>query len=576
MDLVVALVGGLAQVLQVQAGSPGDRWTIELADLPAWVAGQETRRPRWVWADSSDVYAVLLRAGVPVRHAVDLRLVRGILRRAEATAGTAYAQAPATAWDLAAPGSGPRTDAGVIDPGATLFDLPSQGPRIEECLVEHRAQQECLAQVDDARLRLLCHAESVGGLIAQELNHVGVPFSVQTHERLLTDLLGAPDPQGGRPWRMWQLCDQVREALGAPGLNPDSAPELISALRRAGLDVASTRQWELEQIDHPAIPPLLAYKKLGRLHTANGWHWLATWVRDDRFRPDWVAGGVVTGRWASRGGGALQLPRQIRSAVRATPGWRLVVADAAQLEPRVLAAISGDEAMARAASAGDLYQGLVDQGVLATRELAKLAMLGAMYGATTGEAGALMPGLRRAYPRAIGLVDAAAQVGERGEQVRTWLGRTSPPPSSGWREVQSLAQQPGAGDGAERRARQAARDWGRFTRNFVVQGTAAEWALCWMGHLRRLLEDTFGAPPPAADAVDRPAGGPAGGARSPRPELVYFLHDEVIVHTPQEYADDVTEAVLEAARAAGSLLFGRFPVEFPLDVAVVESYDQAG
>ena len=42
----------------------------------------------------------------------------------------------------------------------------------------------------------------------------------------------------------------------------------------------------------------------------------------------WVAGGVVTGRWASRGGGALQLPQQIRSAVRAEPGWRLVVADA--------------------------------------------------------------------------------------------------------------------------------------------------------------------------------------------------------------------------------------------------------
>lgn len=320
--------------------------------------------------------------------------------------------------------------------------------------------------------------------------------------------------------------------------------------------MTTTRQWALERLDHPVVPPLLAYRKLSRLHTANGWAWLAGWVREDRFRPDWVAGGVVTGRWASRGGGALQLPKQIRAAVRAEPGWRLVVADAAQLEPRVLAAMSGDAAMAQAAAAGDLYQGLVDQGVLATRQQAKIAMLGAMYGATTGEAGALMPSLRRAYPRATALVDAAAQVGERGGQVRTWLGRTSPGPSPGWRELQALAQDAGAGEAAERRARQAARDWGRFTRNFVVQGTAAEWALCWLGHLRRRLAQTFG--------------------EELAPELVYFLHDEVIVHTPEQYAEDVAEAVREAARAAGTLLFGDVPVGFPLDVAVVGSYDQAG
>jgi DNA polymerase I len=552
MDLVVALAAGAAHLVQVRDGAPGDRWSVPVTDLPGLVAGQEAGGARWVWADSAEVYAVLLRAGVRVRSAVDLRLVRGILRRAEAAAGTDYATGPATALDL------PGADHGEVDPGTTLFDLPGAGPTVQECLAEHLAQQACLAQVADARLRLLCHAESVGALIAQELIQAGVPFSAATHDHLLRDLLGEPDAYGGRPSRMAELCAQVRAALGAPGLNPDSAPDLVAALRAVGLDVTTTRQWALERLDHPAIPPLLAYRKLSRLHTANGWAWLADWVREDRFRPDWVAGGVVTGRWASRGGGALQLPRQIRAAVRAEPGWRLVVADAAQLEPRVLAAMSGDAAMARAASAGDLYQGLVDQGVLATRQQAKIAMLGAMYGATTGEAGALMPGLRRAYPRATGLVDAAAQVGERGGQVRTWLGRTSPCPSPGWRELQARAQEAGAGEAAERRARQAARDWGRFTRNFVVQGTAAEWALCWLGHLRRRLAETFGEQP------------------APWPELVYFLHDEVIVHTPEQYAEDVAEAVREAARAAGSLLFGDFPVGFPLDVAVVGSYDQAG
>lgn len=56
---------------------------------------------------------------------------------------------------------------------------------------------------------------------------------------------------------------------------------------------------------------------------------------------------------------------------------------------------------------------------------------------------------------------------------------------------------------------------------------------------------------------------------------MYFLHDEVMVHSPAEHADDVAVHVREAARSAGRLLFGDFPVEFPLSVAVVDAYDQA-
>ncbi len=566
MDLVVAFADdGSVEVAGLEDRREEGRHRIPEADLPAWVAAQP-RTTRWVWADSAAVYPSLLTAGVRVRSAVDLRLVRAVLRGAAAVAGTAYAQAAPTHWDERELDTDVHHDHRPDD--VALFELPSRGPDLEASVAEHLAQQECLAQARDrGGLALLCHAESVGGLIAQELNHAGVPFSAEEHDRRLTELLGERDRYGGRPSVLAEVCEQVRAALGAPQLNPDSAVDLVATLRRAGLEVSSTRKWELARLDHPVVEPLLRYKKLSRLHTANGWAWMDSWVRDGRFRPDWVPGAVVTGRWASRGGGALQLPKEIRSAVRADPGWRLVVADAAQLEPRVLAAMSGDEQMARAASAGDLYQALVDQGVVETRQHAKVAMLGAMYGATTGEAGALMPRLTRAYPRAIRLVEAAARTGERGERVSTWLGRTSPLPPAWWRDAQSAAQQPGAGAAAERRARQVARDWGRFTRNFVVQGTAAEWALCWMGHLRRLLGEM------RPEGMEGRAG---GGPPWVGPELVYFLHDEVIVHAPEELADEVAAAGAAAARSAGELLFGSFPVEFPLDVAVVESYDAAG
>ena len=210
-------------------------------------------------------------------------------------------------------------------------------------------------------------------------------------------------------------------------------------------------------------------------------------------------------------------------------------------------------------------------GVVATRDEAKYAILGAMYGATTGESGRLVPRLARAFPHAMGLVDRAAREGERGGSVTTLLGRSSPPPSAQWRAIQARASEPEATSADERRARSSARDWGRFTRNFVVQGSAAEWSLCWMAALRGRLEQIAALVPDATPSAQ--ASGPVF-ARAPH--LVYFLHDEIIVHSPQEVAHEVAAAVEDAVREAGTLLFGDFPVEFPLDLAIVESYAMAG
>ncbi|WP_024368512.1 bifunctional 3'-5' exonuclease/DNA polymerase, partial [Arthrobacter sp. TB 26] len=288
-----------------------------------------------------------------------------------------------------------------------------------------------------------------------------------------------------------------------------------------------------------------------RLHAANGWAWLDAWVKNGRFQPEYVVGGVVSGRWASRGGGALQIPRQIRGAVHADPGHKLIVADASQLEPRVLVALAQDARMAEAARDKDLYAGIAAQGFGGDRAKAKVALLGAIYGATTGESGRLMPQLTRTYPRAVGFVEQAAREGEAGRTVTSRLGRSSPPPSVRW-----LQSQQSTSAEEQRRADSIARSRGRFTRNFVVQGSAADWAACWLAELRRRLR------------AMRADGSPAG-------ELVFFLHDEVMVHCPEDAVADCTRAIEEAASAAKELLFGRIPVEFPVSVAVVDSYDNA-
>jgi DNA polymerase-1 len=522
------------------------RERIREALFPDWVAAHEQDHPRWVWADTKRWYPQLLAAGVRIERCVDLRMCRLILRNAVAAAGTELARAPRDRWDTAA-----HTASGASD---ALFDLDEPEPD-DDPAVELRRQRTAIAEsTSPGRLALLAAADSVGALVATELEFAGLPWDAARHDRILTELLGERTT-GARPAKMEQLVAEIRTALDDPRANPDSPPALLKSLQRAGLRVGSTSRWELKGVDHPVIAPLLAYKKLARLYSANGWAWLAEWVRDGRFRSVYVPAGVVTGRWASDGGGALQLPQQVRAAAVADPGWKLIVADAAQLEPRVLAAMSGDVAMARAGQAHDMYQGMVEAGAVETRSQAKYGMLGAIYGGTTGESGRMRPRIERAFPRAMAFVEAAARRGEAGEVVSTWLGRSSPPGrDADYDETVS--------DAERARARSDGRAWGRFTRNFVVQGTAAEWALCWMGALRRMLWQLGG-----ADAASAPL--------TARPHLVFFLHDELIVHAPERLAEAVAEAMRDAAAEAGRILFGDAPVEFPVTVAVVDNYADA-
>jgi len=546
---------------------------LSLAEFRDAVAVAEQGSPRWVWADTARLYPLLLAAGVRVQRGHDLRLCHAILRQSTLTATSELATKAPGRWDNA-----PAVVPEEPSPGTTLFELGFADDGTDDAATDDDAPAEFRRQLaavatsaEPGRLRLLLAAESAGALIAAEMQFAGLPWRTDVHDRLLTRELGPRVAAGLRPERLEGLARRIRAELRDPQINPDSQQDVLRALQRVGLSPTSTRAGELQKLEHPVIAPLLEYKKLARLLAANGWFWMDTWIVDGRFHPEYVPGGVVTGRWATRGGGALQLPKQVRGAVIADDGWKLVVADAAQLEPRILAALSADTAMATAGRGTDLYAGIVASGVVETRDHAKVAMLGAMYGATTGESGRLLPRLAQAYPRALGLTETAARAGERGESVTTRLGRSSPRPGESWLAAQAQAYDPGATDADERRARSQARDWGRFTRNFIVQGSAAEWALCWMAEIRRELnllgnvETTV----PQGTVRGRSA------AFSHAPHLVFFLHDEVIVHTPAGLAADVEQIVTRAAETAGRHLFGDFPVDFLLTVATVDSYDQA-
>jgi DNA polymerase-1 len=516
---------------------------------------------RWLWPSTADIYPDLLRAGVTVARCHDLELTEGLLVGAEGEWGAPRALGASWARLTAAPVPADPPARVPPPPGdmqGALFDAMRPPPAtagFDAMTVLTRAYADQLARVAATNhpggFRLLVAAESAGALLAAEMGHAGLPWSASMHDEILEDLLGAPSPVGGPPKKLAALAEEIGLAFGDVRIRPDSPAEVMRAFHRAGFPVHSTRAWELRDVDHPAVPLLRRYKELYRIWTAHGWAWRQMWVRDGRFHAEYVPAGVVSGRWATRGGGALQIPKAIRAAVRADPGWQLIVADAGQLEPRVLAAVAGDPGMTRAAGAGDMYAALAAEAFDGDRAIAKVALLGAMYGQVGGQAAPALARLKQSYPKAFAYVEEAARIGETGGLVRSWLGRTCPPVSANWSEMGWSAESgEGEDDRPSGRGTARARARGRFTRNFVIQATAAEWALALLASLRTALSGT-----------------PA--------EIVFFQHDEVIVHAPASIAGDVAAAVRTAARQASRLLFGETRVRFPLGVAVVDSYADA-
>ncbi|MGW3647953.1 bifunctional 3'-5' exonuclease/DNA polymerase [Streptomyces sp. NPDC000878] len=524
---------------------------------------------RWVWRSTAEVYPRLLATGVRVERCYDIEDAETLLLGHEGRLGEPRSAAAALGRLRGGPVP-PDPPQRAAEPGAQspLFEPQSVRLPLADLLEVYADQQrrhDATAHPD--RMRLLTAAESAGMLVAAEMNAAGLPWRADVHRELLHELLGERYAGGGEPRRLAELADEVSAAFGRR-VRPDLPADVVKAFAQAGIKVRSTRRWEIESLDHAAVKPLVEYKKLYRIWVAHGWSWLQDWVRDGRFRPEFLAGGTVTGRWVTNGGGGLQIPKVIRRAVVADPGWRLVVADADQMEPRVLAAISRDPGLMEVAGREtDLYQSVSERAFSGDREQAKLAVLGAVYGQTSGDGLKNLAALRRRFPKAVAYVDEAARAGEEGRLVRTWLGRTCPPAvRTGDDSVEEagipLSEDETGIDPAGGSGGPAGQEWvpgyassnsrarGRFARNFVVQGSAADWTLLLLAALRRSC---------------------AGMAA----ELVFFQHDEVIVHCPEAEAATVVAAIREAAELAGRLTFGETPVRFPFSTAVVECYADA-
>lgn len=403
-------------------------------------------------------------------------------------------------------------------------------------------QQEALATRGPTELAT-AFSESAASLLCVELERFGLPIDRATMSDLITTSAG-PRPASLQAELEHRAARDATVLRLVPGQertdlrNPAQVRELLLA---AGIDVPNTRKWTLEAFrdTHPVVPALLAWRADERIATTYGWRWLDAHVgADDRLRGRWSACDGAAGRMTAENG-LHNLPAALRPGVAAAPGHRFVRADLGQIEPRVLAAVSGDEAFMAATRAQDLYAPVAERlGV--ERSVAKVAVLAAMYGQRSGTAGEALAGLRRAYPIAMRLLEETAERGSRGESVTTFGGRavhTAPRAERGMQAPPPVA---------------AAR--GRFARNAIIQGSAAELFKAWAATIRATTADL--------------------GA-----EIVLCLHDEVVVHVPEEAAQEcaqrVDQALHDAARRWLALRGRDEGVRFVADVSVIGRWSEA-
>ena len=517
--------------------------------------------PRWVmW--SSDTAVALVDMGVRVTRSWDLvavhRLIEGGWRADPARVWAAAQGLPTDEipserpHDLFSQDGSPGDPDDPVDPDGHLRPewvgggWAASATRLGRWAVLARAAADLQRNVLDAMSDrptavATARSESAAELLCVELAADGLPVDRRVGAGLIEGFVGPRpenDDQAAAELRRRQ-ADVLRHAPPGSDFDLRSPAQVKSLLRRVGVEVPDTRAHRLESLrgTHPIIEPLLAFRKAERINTTYGYAWLDEHVGDDgRLRGSWTGCDGAAGRMTASSG-LHNLPTDLRAAVVAEPGHVFVRADLGQIEPRVLASVSGDRDLARACQADDLYAPVAQQlGV--DRATAKVAVLGAMYGQTTGRGAEALSRLESTYPVAMGYLNAAAHEAEAGRDLRTYGGRL-------------VRMGPTAVDGrSEREVRSASAARGRYGRNAMVQGAAAELFKVW--------------------AVTVRARGSALDAR-----IVLCLHDELLVHVPEENGEAAARLVDDCLVEAAHRWAPDRSVRFLADTVVVRRWSDA-
>ncbi|MEO9153620.1 MAG: DNA polymerase [Lapillicoccus sp.] len=568
-------------------GSGADAVFGPVAEIVAEVRRRESvDRPRWLVTCAADARAALATPGTRVDRVWDVAEAHRLLHGG-------WAASPARVWATLEgldPASAPTRPSGdlfdfVTAPDGSTPDYPdsprrpdghlrvdafeaswaSTEPRLRalgDLLADLARRQVAALEAVGPRAVRTAHSESAAAVLCVELERDGLPVDRPTAEELI-ELSVGPRPTSETDAARIRAARDRAVLAHAPGRestdlrNPLQVRELLAAV---GVHVPNTRAHVLEpfRATHPVVEALLRWRKDERIATTYGYRWLDEHVgADDRLRGGWSACDGAAGRMTAQNG-LHNLPAPLRPAIAAAEGHLFVRADLGQIEPRVLAVVSGDPAFAEATRSDDLYAPVAAK-LRIERPLAKVAVLAAMYGQRSGSAGEALKDLERAYPVAMGLLDAAYAAGLGRRPLRTFGGRRisldrilvgQPAELDGAGDgdgapdaLLDRPQSPGAGQGVD-----AAR--GRFARNAIIQGAAAELFKAWAATVRHAVA-------------------PLGA------QIVLCLHDELLIHAPSEHADEVAALVNRCLEDSARRWSGTDQVRFVTDTSIIRRWSEA-
>ena len=347
-------------------------------------------------------------------------------------------------------------------------------------------------------------------------------------------------------------------AYADPGFNPDSPKQLGELLfgklglpggRKTSTGQFSTDEKTLAKLAgaHPVVPAILDYRACTKLKSTYVDKLPTLIDADSRVHTTYAQAFTETGRLSSSDPNLQNIPirtergRRIRAAfVARDDRHRIVSADYSQIELRLMAAFSGDEAMLAAFRSGaDIHRETASRvyGVMPTlvsdeqRSKCKMVNFGIIYGISAfglsqrlkvprREAEGLIDSYFRLYPGVRDFMSAAVAKAREKGYAETMLGRR--------RTLRDI-------DSRNATARGAAE---RDAINTPIQGSAADLIKIAMVRVDRALKE-----------------------RRLRTKIVLQIHDELVFDAPEDEVDEVVE--LARREMTGAYDFG-----VPLEVGV--------
>ncbi len=363
--------------------------------------------------------------------------------------------------------------------------------------------------------------------------------------------------------RRTQLAEELQSVLaeessqgslfGGPqrdDINLDSHQQLTKALERLGISVPdSTRNWKLQPLaaEYPIIATLLEYRTVQKALTSYGQNMIELInPTTHRLHADFRQIGAPTGRFSCTNPNIQQVPHAVeyRRCFSGHPeGRKLIIADYSQIELRILAEFSGDQAFINAfrsgadlhrVTAAEVFNVAVDQVSREQRDFAKRLNFGVVYGIgaqrfsiMTGSSVAEAENILRKYFATYRGLDTylheAANRAVRERQARTGSGRL----------VRFRYDE---------QDRQQISMTKRNGKNTPIQGTSAD----ILKRALRLLRDEL---------------------RGTNAQIVNIIHDEIVVEADAGEAEEVALKVERAMCAAGEEYVKTVPVKVETEIA---------